>query len=536
MFHITMRIHARQLLDRASAYTLIRSMCTPSLNAILAVDENFIAVEPDDPLSLLKVIKTIVTSRCDGNIELERSHALRDWCTLTMHNGEDLIVYGTRATKLFDRLTTAGVTEAQLPSPKEQSMRVIDGLSSSVQSYTDYRNFLSDSMECSKVDIYPATLVEAINGVTRFHKGRTKGVVNPPTAALTQTALGAKAAGKEKKKEKTPPVASKDPEPKGKSVTFKDEIATKKKEEKFTGDCFNCGKPGHYASECRGKKKVKDLGTSHHTTYVSRKETTPDHTQDEDTFYTTFGVMNDEVDEEESDPYDRSCSFSCTGAIPGNPSSRSAHMGTRTHDSTTEHNSTEAIFDSGATGTIIACESVLTDVATCTPTVFKGLHGSLRVTQAGQLGEIGIVHFDPRAELSIVSASDCLLQGHEWEFRRGNHVNQDAFLLHTQNHTYRFQHREGLYVTDLGSDPEPRYADAPFPRMAHAHPTTVRTPRATALYTAKLQTTTENESQYTKREVSRSTKARRLQASLGFPPDTKLISALRAGAFLNCDV
>jgi hypothetical protein len=76
LLSMAMRMRARQLLDRASAYILKRSMCTPSLNAILAVDENIIAVEPDNPLSLLKVIKSIVTSRCDGNIELERSHAL----------------------------------------------------------------------------------------------------------------------------------------------------------------------------------------------------------------------------------------------------------------------------------------------------------------------------------------------------------------------------------------------------------------------------------------------------------------------------
>ena len=103
------------------------------------------------------------------------------------------------------------------------------------------------------------------------------------------------------------------------------------------------------------------------------------------------------------------------------------------------------IFDTGTTGTIITCADVLSDIATCTPTVFKGLHGSLTVTKVGNLRDIGIVHFDPRAGLCIISASDCLLQGHNWEFRQGVMIDQDAFLLHTDQNAYKFQHRAGLY-------------------------------------------------------------------------------------------
>jgi hypothetical protein len=56
------------------------------------------------------------------------------------------------------------------------------------------------------------------------------------------------------------------------------------------------------------------------------------------------------------------------------------------------------------------------------------------------------------------------------------------------------------------------------------------------LYSAKLPTATFNEALYLKREVQRSIEARRLQASLGFPPDSKFIAALNAGSFLNCTV
>ena len=68
----------KQMDDRESAYRLIRTVCSPSLNAILTIKAEFIAVELDDPRELLEVIKSIITSRCDGNQEFERSQALRD--------------------------------------------------------------------------------------------------------------------------------------------------------------------------------------------------------------------------------------------------------------------------------------------------------------------------------------------------------------------------------------------------------------------------------------------------------------------------
>jgi hypothetical protein len=84
----------KQLLDSASAYRVIRSMCSPQLNAILIVDPTFIAVKKDDPLAPLAAIKSVVTSRCDGNIDLEKAQALRDWYTLNMREGEGIVDYG----------------------------------------------------------------------------------------------------------------------------------------------------------------------------------------------------------------------------------------------------------------------------------------------------------------------------------------------------------------------------------------------------------------------------------------------------------
>ena len=152
---------------------------------------NFITVKIHDPLGLLDVIKSVVTSRCDGNQELERSQALRDWYTLTMSTGGDIVTYGRGVVKLFDELAATGVPAAQIPDAKQQSMRFIDGLSSIVQVYHDYKNYLSNSLECTAIDIYPKTLVEAINGATRFHHG-TKGSALQSAIVTPHTVLSAK--------------------------------------------------------------------------------------------------------------------------------------------------------------------------------------------------------------------------------------------------------------------------------------------------------------------------------------------------------
>ena len=129
----------------------------------------------------------------------------------------------------------------------------------------------------------------------------------------------------------------------------------------------------------------------------------------------------------ESQYGDRHCSV-CLTTLPVGL----ATLGPRTEFSANQNinqqSTSEAIFDIGATGTIITCADALTDIATCTPTVFKGLHGSLIVTEAGLLRDIDIVQFDPRAGLFIIPASDCLLQGHNWKFRQGSAIDQDAFF------------------------------------------------------------------------------------------------------------
>ena len=175
--------------------------------------------------------------------------------------------------------------------------------------------------------------------------------------------------------------------------------------------------------------------------------------------------MHDEEDEEMED-YDRRCNVALKGSPPDDGDGISLQA-TRT---SIQPSSTEANVDTGTTGTIITSADGLSEVWTCQPTVFKGLHGTLTVTEVGRLDDIGIVHFDDREALSIISASGILLQGHNWEFKRGGYVDQDAFLVHTAKQTYRYQHRGGLYVSDLASRPEPRHESSNKSRLESANP------------------------------------------------------------------
>ena len=508
----------KQTLEKASAYRVIRSMCSPQLNAILVVLPAFIAVKTDDPLALLAVLKTVVTSRTDGfDVEIDRDQALREWYTLTMTNGEDIIAYGRRAVKTYERIGTSGVPESHFPTPKQQARRFIEGLSSSIPTYNDYKNYLSNSLAVADKDVYPITLVAAINCVTKFHRGAKITTSSTPTN-IHHTSLSAAEIPSSTKKR---PTKQESRQQKSRDKTPNDSvISDKPSKDKSKITCYNCGKLGHYASDCRSKKKDGASPTHSISAAVNEDES--------ESFYTTFGQLFDKEDD-----VTRGC---MANIITDDRSETVEESSLLTVMSISQSASTEAIFDTGATGTIITNANILSNIQSCTPTNFKGLHGSMRVTKAGKLLDIGIVHYDVRAGLSVISASDILRQGHQWEFKQGSTIDEDAFLVHTADHTYTFRHRRGLYVADLAILPDARHTSGLIARSISAHPAIVKTPNRAMFYTNSLPTTASNAADFTRREVQRSTLARRFQASLGFPPDDKFITALNAGTFLNCDI
>jgi hypothetical protein len=142
------------------------------------------------------VIKSVVTARCDGDVDLERIHALREWYNMTMHATEDIVTYPKRAVRIYERLNTVGVPAGQLPSAALQARKFIDGLSNSTPAYVDYESYLRHAKDCNNNDIYPKILVAAINGATLFIRGAKATAIPAASSGLPHTALGAKGGGK----------------------------------------------------------------------------------------------------------------------------------------------------------------------------------------------------------------------------------------------------------------------------------------------------------------------------------------------------
>ena len=109
---------------------------------------------------------------------------------------EDNVAYATRAGPIFERLKTVWVPTASLPSAPQQGRRFIDGLSDSTLAYVDYKSYLRHSKDCTDTDIYPKTLVAAINGATLFYRGAKSNSTIAPAGGSPYTALGAKGRGK----------------------------------------------------------------------------------------------------------------------------------------------------------------------------------------------------------------------------------------------------------------------------------------------------------------------------------------------------
>jgi Zinc knuckle len=244
-------------------------------------------VDKNDPLALLEAINSVVTARCDSNIKLERAQAPRDWYTLTMREGEDIVEYGRRSLKLYARLASTGVPIAQRPLPKEQSLRFIDGLSTSISTYLDYKNYLCNSLTVTGVDIYPVTLVAAINSATKFYRGAKPSQPTIPSGTLAAV------------------------EDKTKSIP--DSYLGGEKDENWKSKikCHNCGKLGHLKKECRAKKK----DTPPPTRNVSAAIADNVDINNDSSIYSTFGQMH--YKEDNTSYQERYCNITLT-STPGN--------------------------------------------------------------------------------------------------------------------------------------------------------------------------------------------------------------------------
>ena len=112
-------------------------MCSIALNAILGADEEFLEMKVDDPLVLLSILKRVVTTKCDGHVEHDRTDALTKCYNLRMGDSEDISLYSRRASKSIDRMRTTGIRPEQIPDQEQQAFTHIKGLNSRVPMYAE---------------------------------------------------------------------------------------------------------------------------------------------------------------------------------------------------------------------------------------------------------------------------------------------------------------------------------------------------------------------------------------------------------------
>jgi Zinc knuckle len=208
-----------------------------------------------------------------------------------MRESEDIVEYGRRSVKFCERIISTGVPEPQRPSPKEQSLRFIDGLNNSISTYLDYKNYLSNSLTVTGVDRYPATLVAEINSLTKFHRG-TKAAGPTSPSGMAYTSLVALEDYKPKGKSR----GGRDRKPKSDKIKTAPELSPGGEKDNWKSKikCHNCGKLGHLKKECRGQKE--DSPPLPLRTASAAIADNAD-VNNESSFYTTFGQMYDKDDD-----------------------------------------------------------------------------------------------------------------------------------------------------------------------------------------------------------------------------------------------
>lgn len=89
-------------------------------------------------------------------------------------------------------------------------------------------------------------------------------------------------------------------------------------------------------------------------------------------------------DRDDDYSYERTCNM-LLNSRPKAASTTSEIISLPVRRTSTQPASTDVIFDTGATGSIVANGTILTNIMSCHPTEYKGLSGSLTVSKVGRV-------------------------------------------------------------------------------------------------------------------------------------------------------
>jgi hypothetical protein len=160
------------------------------------------------------------------------------------------------------------------------------------------------------------------------------------------------------------------------------------------------------------------------------------------------------------------------------------------------------ILDNGATHHLFRDKSLLSNVRELKhPVEYQGLGGKIRVTEGGEYGSAGLVHYSAEAPANILSFSALRRTGIRMQYD----YDADEWLIEGRR-TARFKcSPDGLYVCSPNES-------------------------------INVTTVSENEIRYSKREVAAAKKALQLKEAAGFPSNLDLAWALSRGDIINTEV
>ena len=109
--------------------------------------------------------------------------------------------------------------------------------------------------------------------------------------------------------------------------------------------------------------------------------------------------------------------------------------------------STDLILDTGANGSIVHNLDLLHNIKSTPQLTFGGLAGSLHTSQKGTLRDMCTAYYHPDSPANILSFSQLREANHDIKFSTEGGL--DAFIVTTQDYSYKFEKREdGLYICD----------------------------------------------------------------------------------------
>ena len=418
------------------------------------------------PLTLWKHIVHVTTTRTIGNARVDQNNLAINFANIKQRSNESVADFKRRMQNLLDSFDAIRL---ERPKAEMVAMRFLHGLEDS--RYGALKVWLGNEA-ANRRDLYPNDLDAAASQATLWitNTHRPANVPAPPPALNAFVA----AKSKHPKKEKDTP------HPKKLGST----------DQKNEDVCDFCTRKGHKMDKCfKFAAAKKAAGEAAAMPREKAKQRFPP----------AHGVMfaQQDYDSDTDMPmhkvnFHTFCYDICTTSLL----SRKSH-GLR---------STDLILDTGANGSIVHNLDLLHNIKSTPQLTFGGLAGSLHASQKGTLRDMCSAYYHPESPANILSFSQLREANHDIRF--STEGGSDAFIVTTQDYSYKFEKREdGLYICDLSP-----------------------------VQDIMIATVQDNEAAYSKREVGKAKAARSLQERMANPPDNKLAKAIAHGNITYSDI